>query len=54
MRRHYTPPNANLTLAHCAVFTAAMLALFFWGVSILEHDLAARAPRLATLQEPGR
>jgi hypothetical protein len=41
MMRHYTPPNANLTLAHCAIFTATLLVLGFWALTILEADLAA-------------
>lgn len=53
MRRHYTPPNANLTLAHCAIFTAAMLALFFWGATILESQLAAQLIATRTT-EPSR
>lgn len=36
-------PNANLTLLHCVLFTAAMLALLFWGVAGLEAELAAQA-----------
>lgn len=33
-------PHANLTMLHCALFIGAMLSIAFWGLTVLESDLA--------------
>lgn len=40
-------PNANLSLLHLCLFTAAMVAIYGWGIICLESELARSSSVLA-------
>lgn len=37
-------PNANLTFLHLTLFTAALVAIYGWGIICFEAEIARTAP----------
>lgn len=44
-------PNENLTFLHLVLFTAAMLAIYGWGLYTLEAQLAREAGTIVAGRE---